>query len=399
MRILSVANVPPDPNSGAAGTVYATACALRERGHEVETVWAEDLGPRRIGHGNLHSLIEQPAAYRREVARRVRAQDFDAVMISQPQGYRAARWLQSEGFPGAVVNRSHGLELRVDAVLPEWHRHYGIPESRAPWMTAMLKRPLLRQWTQAVRWFDAVVLPSQDDRDYLLRTTGISPDSAVVIPHGVPDQFLQSPPAAWTALRQRRLLYVGQYAFIKGHDVLVEVLNRVLAEHPEVTMTWVTAAGAHRAIEAALAPAVRPRVQFVDWVPQAALRGLLDQHGVFLFPSFFEGAGKACAEALARGLRVVASDTGGMRDLLGELDPQGRCPVGDVEAFVRRTKQAIREPFDPVKRERQIARLREQTWQRCGDTWVALFERITAAKRDRAASPRAARKPAQNAER
>ncbi|MBE9203856.1 hypothetical protein IQ218_10925 [Synechocystis salina LEGE 06099] len=64
LRILTVADTPCDPNSGAAGTVYYTNQALRQLGHEVDEIWADDLGPRRIAHGNLHSLLEQPRAYR-----------------------------------------------------------------------------------------------------------------------------------------------------------------------------------------------------------------------------------------------------------------------------------------------------------------------------------------------
>ena len=78
MRILTVANVPPDPNSGAAGTVYHTNEALRELGHKVDAIWHDRLGPRRLRHGNLHSLLEQPRAYRREILKAVAANEFDA---------------------------------------------------------------------------------------------------------------------------------------------------------------------------------------------------------------------------------------------------------------------------------------------------------------------------------
>ena len=44
MKILVGADVPPDPNSGAAGTVYQTNAALRELGHDVDEIWANDIG-------------------------------------------------------------------------------------------------------------------------------------------------------------------------------------------------------------------------------------------------------------------------------------------------------------------------------------------------------------------
>ncbi len=62
LRILVGADVPPDLNPGASGTVLQTNLALRELGHHVDEIWADDLG-RRIRHGNLHYAFELPRAY------------------------------------------------------------------------------------------------------------------------------------------------------------------------------------------------------------------------------------------------------------------------------------------------------------------------------------------------
>lgn len=373
LRILTVANVPPDPNSGAAGTVYATNEAFRELGHEVDEIWADRLGPRRITHGNLHSLLEQPRAYRREVAKAVASRDYNVVMISQPQGYLAARFLKQNGFRGVVINRSHGLELRVDQVLPEWHQKLGVPESRRPWLSRLLKPLLNRQWSQAVRWFDGVVLPSHDDREYLSNRFQLSPRQAVTIHHGIPSAFLNTPIQVMTAERQRKLLYVGQFSFIKGPDILIDVLNQVMANDKSLTMTWVTAKSAHTEIYGRLAEAIRDRIQLRPWVPQEQLLPLLDSHGVFLFPSLFEGAGKACAEALARGLYVIASDTGGMRDHLRQGDPDGLCPVGDVSAFTSAIARVATLDSNPTALIERVAKVHNLTWKHCATQLVQYF--------------------------
>ena len=63
MKILFMADVPPDPDSGAAGTELRTIAALRQLGHEVHAVWNHDMR-RRIRHGNLHYALELPLEYR-----------------------------------------------------------------------------------------------------------------------------------------------------------------------------------------------------------------------------------------------------------------------------------------------------------------------------------------------
>ena len=377
MKILTVANVPPDPNSGAAGTVFHTNVALREMGHDVDAVWSDRLGPRRIGHGNLHSLLEQPRAYRREVLKAIAAEKYDAVMISQPQGYLAARALKQSGFGGAVVNRSHGLELRVDAVLPEWHRKLNVPESRNSWVSAILKPLLTRQWTQAVRWFDGIVVPSFDDRDFLRQSYGLPEGKVVTIHHGVPDSFLNTPVADMTAERRQRILYVGQYSFIKGPDILAAILNRILPANPQLEMTWVTAESAHPEIRFRLDSSILDRVKLLNWVPQEKLLPLYDDHGVFVFPSFFEGAGKACAEALSRGLYVVATNTGGMKDHLAAVGAAGLCPAGGVDAFAQAILRWTSGKLN-TDMTKYVEYIRSKTWTACAQQLVKYFENCSA---------------------
>ena len=96
LRILTVADFPPNPDSGAAGTVFATNVALRGLGHEVDEIWSDQLGPRKIAHGNLHSLVEQPQACRREVIKATANKKYDVIMISQPQGYLAAKAMRKD---------------------------------------------------------------------------------------------------------------------------------------------------------------------------------------------------------------------------------------------------------------------------------------------------------------
>ncbi|MCC9601226.1 glycosyltransferase family 4 protein [Stieleria sp. JC731] len=385
LRIFTVANVPPDPNSGAAGTVYHTNLALRELGHHVDEIWQEDLGKRLVSHGNLHALLEQPRRYRNAILNATKKYSYDVVLISQPQGFLAAKTLKKQGFKGVVVNRSHGLELRVNAVLPGWHKRLGVPESRLPSITRILRRYLDRQWNAAVESFDGIVLPSSDDLEFLKRQFSDVGTAMTMIHHGIPDSFLQTSPPPMTKQRQKRLLFIGQHSFIKGPDILVRVANKVLQEDPQLTLTWVTNESAHRNLHCQLRPEIQPRVSLRPWIAQHELLPLLDSHGVFVFPSLFEGAGKACSEALARGLGVVASDTGAMRDHLRQIAPNWLCPVGDVAAISEKIRWMTGNNA-PIDRDREAAILycRSLTWKSCAQQLVRFFAHCAARKHDAA---------------
>jgi len=281
----------------------------------------------------------------------VRKKDCDVVMVSQPQAYLAARVLKTHGIGGLVINRSHGLELRVNAVLPEWHRRLGVPESSEirSLLTPVLRRLLERQWPAVARWSDGVILCCNHDRDFLMSRLAISPGKVRTIHHGVPDAYLQDDVASTNERRRKRILYVGQFSFIKGPHILAQTIDALLAKHSEFTVTWVCSAR-HHAEAASLVPnRVHPRVSFMDWLPQNDLRRVYDDHGIFLFPSFFEGAAKAVLEAMARGLCVVAADTGGMRDYIEHGEDGFLVPVGDVRGFVGADQQDDNFWFDPFQ--------------------------------------------------
>ncbi len=370
LRILVLANVPPDPNSGAAGTVYHTNVALRELGHAVHEIWEEQLAPRRIQHGNLHSLLEQPRSYRREVLKAVRQQDFDVVMMSQPQAYLASKALKKAKFPGVVLNRSHGVELRADAALSEWHRRLNVRESRMPMLTEVLRRMLDRQWKLIPGYCDGIVVPSEDDRACLIKEVAASPAQVRTIHHGVLDEYRTSSnsQANDTPARYRRLLYVGQNSFIKGPMILIDILNDVLVADHHLTMTWVTSKSAHVGIRDALNPKVHGQVKLLDWMPQEQLLEIYDRHGVFIFPSFMEGAGKAALEAMSRGLCVVSSNTGGMRDYINHGQNGWLCEVGNVSEFVSSIRVIV-SGAESMSAVSEAARCyaESKTWLRCAE--------------------------------
>jgi len=382
LRILTAADLAANPNSGSAGTVHYTNLALRKLGHSVDELWAHDLPRRRIAHGNLHALLEQPRALRVGVIERCARQDYDVVQISQPPGYSAALALRARGFRGLTVNRSHGVELRVDQVMDVWHRRLQVPISRLPWVTGVLNRLLARQWHGVRRAFDGVAVGCVLDQNYLVEASGFASERVRAIAHGVEPGFLDTPLVEREGWGGARLLHVGQYAFIKGTKLLPQIVNRVLGAHPEATFTWVCSAGSHSKILAAIDGSLHPRVNLLDGMPIEQLRKVFDAHDLFVFPSLYEGFGKAAVEAMARGLCVVASDEGGMRDCIRHGETGWLCAVGDISGFSSRLLSSMA----AVDESRAIGRAASRaaqawSWEACALEYVAYY-RFLAARRD-----------------
>jgi len=383
LRILVVSNYFNDPNSGAGGTVCATNVAFRELGHEVDEIWANQLGPRRIAHGNLHSLIEQPRAYRREVLKAVAKKTYDVIMMSQPQACLAARALRNANFTGAIVSRSHGLELRVDESLPHWHKKLKVPASRFPMSlgTPLIRKLLQRQWTNTIKYVDRVVVPCEMDRDFLLQKYSVLPEFVQTIHHGVSASILSVPTQPMTRARQLAILHVGQFAFFKGPHLVANIINRVFDQFQNVHLTWVTSAQGCQQAPSLIDTKHRHRVKFVSWGTQDELLHIFDDHGLFLFPSLCEGAAKSCLEAMARGLCVIGSDDSGMRDYIENNVNGYLCPVGGVDEFADAISVAIC-ANDISHLSRAAAQYgQSKTWQRCALKLQTLFTSVLSTKR------------------
>lgn len=334
LRFLIGANVPPDPNSGAAGTVYWTNQALRELGHEVDEIWRDDL-PHRIKHGNLHDLLELPRGYRDAVRKRCAAKEYDVIMLSQPHAWLAAKDHRDSGRPGVFINRSHGVEPRVGEALHLWQQKHG--NRRASLVRSLLRQVMKhlskRAWPRCARYCDRFVVPCHDDRNYLIEHLSVAPDKVRTIHHGVHHEFSRQPILPMGEERLKKTLHVAQFAPFKGQLFLAAAVNQLLGEHSELTFSWVCSRKDHAAAMQLFSPAVRGRVQMLDWMPQEVLMDVYDAHGIFLFTTLAEGAAKSSLEALSRGLCVVSYANSGMKDYIADKVSGRLVPTGEVQGL------------------------------------------------------------------
>lgn len=129
-----------------------------------------------------------------------------------------------------------------------------------------------------------------------------------------------------------------------------------------------------------LSDSANARVDLLHWTTQDELRDIYDTHGFFLFPSFFEGFGKAFLEAMSRGLVVVASDVGGMHDVIRHGENGILVPAGDGEAIADAVSGI------GLDRARMISTAaastaREYTWERVAREIAAFYEARLEARR------------------
>ncbi len=116
------------------------------------------------------------------------------------------------------------------------------------------------------------------------------------------------------------------------------------------------------------------RVSFVGDLDAAAVAVQYDRADVFVLPTLYEGYGMVVAEALARGLPIVSTATGAIRDLVG-TDAGLVVAPGDLPAFTEALSRVL---GDADLRARLAAgaravRQRLPTWDQSADAMARVL--------------------------
>lgn len=226
--------------------------------------------------------------------------------------------------------------------------HDAIPITHPEWANPRLRR--VKNWLlrNCVRSADLVIAISRAVVDELVDAYGIPRERIRVVPLGVDARwFLATDDAGMRqALRARNLqpgyfLHVGTLQPRKNLDTLVSAYQQlpdgIRSERQLVLVGkygWAADMLRHR-LESLRA---ENRVVWVDYVDRDELQALYRGAGAFVFPSLAEGFGLPLLEALATGLRVIASDTASSREVAEHharyVDPRGTDALADAMARV-----------------------------------------------------------------
>ena len=117
-----------------------------------------------------------------------------------------------------------------------------------------------------------------------------------------------------------RFAFLGEIGERKGAFVLLDAWARMYADAEEPLSAHLTIAGdgdIDRARRIVAAHKLEATVEILGWIPKHQARELLSASNVLVLPSRNEGQPMAILEAMAQGLCIIASDVGGIPEMLG----------------------------------------------------------------------------------
>lgn len=198
----------------------------------------------------------------------------------------------------------------------------------------------------------------------------------VVVPNAVKPAAPVGQPAAGDRVH---VLFLGDVEDHKGAFLLLEAWGRLVEQtSPGVADLVVAGSGqVSRARSRVQELGLAEQVQVTGWIEPTKVETLLTRSHVLVLPSRYEGQPMAVLEAMAHGLCVVATDVGGIPDLLGDCGVL--VPPDDVEALTDALRLVI---LDAERRAsfgaRGFARVQERfdvdtTWR----ALAALYEELS----------------------
>ena len=160
--------------------------------------------------------------------------------------------------------------------------------------------------------------------------------------------LLELPAEAWSQQRrdapqEKLIVSVGRFAPEKGHRYLIEALNLLSPQDVVWRCTFLGEGELETELRALAAKhGLSDQVTFPGFCEDVF--SVLLAADVFVLPSLHESSPNALIEAMGVGLPCIASDVGGIADLVENGENGIRVPPGDSEALAAALHRVLVEP-------------------------------------------------------
>lgn len=341
---------------GAESYVRTMADALIERGHRV-TVLA--IGQREETNGslrlknikspNLHWYLYRALPIGKSVAMPVRELEWSRAAWS------ALAELDLE-HPVDIVEAGENMAVQqlVSAVRPpvviRCHGNAFAIKRFGGTQTGSSDRIARRLQLSGIRRANAITAVSKFQALEVATDLSVPEEFIHVIPNPVSPSLLSEATKPSPAQSQDRpvVLFTGRIERNKGTLALLQSCERVASEVSEVK--YIVSGARHnsiddRALENSLGRnGTREHVEITGHIPWDRLSDFYRRASVFAMPSYYETFGISVLEAMAFGLPVVASNVGGLPELVEDGVTGLLVPPGDVKALADSLTRLLRDP-------------------------------------------------------
>jgi glycosyltransferase involved in cell wall biosynthesis len=364
MKVLFAQPYPRDVTLGSPKLFLRLGAALSALGHDVEYVFLSDL-PAPLRRQRLLYV-----AFPLYVAARAADAGYDLLHVASGDAFLAAavgRLLRRKR--PQVVNQVLGLEHlhweQLQGARRQGEEHVSLRHSL--WFGGLR----LAEVEASIRFSRHVFCLCDQDRASIVAHGWRAAGGVTIVPPGVDTAYLQAPPAR---LDSQTILFLGSWTFRKGIRNLVAAFARVVEQVPGARLV---VAGAHAPPETVLASfpeGARAAVYVAPPATEEELLAVMQESAAMVLPSLYEGFGIAFLEAMAVGVPVIGTPTGGMADLIESGVNGLLVPHHDRDALAEAMICLLREPEQRAALGRAARRMAAgYTWEQAAQTTATVY--------------------------
>lgn len=280
------------------------------------------------------------------------------------------RWdclLGSWGFPDAVTTMALGKLTRTPVVVKVHGSDVNVFTQH--WAHRVQIRWALNQARAVISVSQALAARMRD--------IGVRNEKVTVLYNGVDPQRFHPLDIAQARAEhgvdsdEEMILFIGNILVTKGCGELMEAFTALAQRRPRATLVYIGDGPLRKPLQAmARERGLAERVRFPGRVAHAKLNGWFSAASVFCLPSYAEGVPNVVLEAMACGTPVVATDVGGIGEILPEFAGT-LIPSKDAKALEFALEKALSVPWD---RARTVAHTASFDWARNVSTLQHIIE-------------------------
>jgi glycosyltransferase involved in cell wall biosynthesis len=208
-------------------------------------------------------------------------------------------------------------------------------------------------WIERIfsKFTDRIVALTNGERNDYIKLSVCPPDKLLRIHSGVElKAFMQ---ANGNRIEKRRLLgldpngavigFVGWLLPIKGPEYLLKAMEHIWPDYPQAALIMVGKGKLDLELRTrALRMNANGRVKFLGW--REDVSEIMPVFDLLALPSLNEGMGRVLVEAMAAGRPIVASEVGGIPDLVKHGETGYLVPPANEKALARAIKKILNDP-------------------------------------------------------
>jgi glycosyltransferase involved in cell wall biosynthesis len=301
--------------SGSEAHLLQLLPGLRERGWDVEFLMLHEDEP---GAWEFARELEGRGVPLQDVRLRADVDPIAYADVTALLARRRPRILHTHLVHADVYGQIAGATTRVPVRLSTKHGFNWFRESRFFGLADRAVASLAH----------VHVAISQGLARYLAEVEGFDEDEFEIVHYGIAGRDGVEPYAG----SEPRLLCIGRLIPVKGHLVLLRALAQARAREPALVLEIAGQGPLEPALKAyAKELGLSGAVRFLGYV--SPIHAAIEGAAAAVVPSLGEGFGMVALEAMERGRPVIASDVGGLPEIVADGETGFVVPAGDAEAL------------------------------------------------------------------